>query len=485
MARDGSGTYNRTHADYVAGNTIESSAVNGELNDMAAALTGSLAKNGETVPTGNLPMGTYKHTNVGAASARTDYARASQIADNSMIYAADTGTADAIAIAPAPGISAYAVGQTFDIKKISSANATATPTAAVNGLAAGTITWPDGSALRAGDIPGSALFTLKVSATTPVFHLMSPSVPNRSYVAPQGRLTLSTGVAVMIAAQTAKTVAYYTPYVGNLVPIYDGTQMVPTTFAELSNDSTASATGKAGPAAVTTNSNYDYFVWNDGGTVRLTRGGAWNSATARSAATENDLQQIQGVWTNKNAITNGPAANKGTYVGTLRSDGSSQLNWQPGAAAASGTAALMCVWNAYNRVDVRGLIGDSTDSWNYTTATVRSANASDTMRVSFVVGLQEDYFEAEYRSLATNSGGAVTVAAGIGYDATNAFSGRIGNASASAAFGVVEGDHAVQALGFHYMQACEYSVASGTTTWYGDEGTPATFQSGLRYRGRF
>ena len=67
---------------------------------------------------------------------------------------------------------------------------------------------------------------------------------------PQGRLTLQTAVPVMSTTQSAKTTIYYTPYVGNQVPIWNGTTMTPTTFVELSNVTTASSVGSAGPAAV-------------------------------------------------------------------------------------------------------------------------------------------------------------------------------------------------------------------------------------------
>ena len=40
---------------------------------------------------------------------------------------------------------------------------------------------------------------------------------------PQGRLTLQTGTPVMTTTQSAKTTIFYTPYVGNKTPIYDGT----------------------------------------------------------------------------------------------------------------------------------------------------------------------------------------------------------------------------------------------------------------------
>lgn len=98
-----------------------------------------------------------------------------------------------------------------------------------------------------------------------------PSQP----VAPQGRLTLSSGEPVMTADQTGKTSLFYTPYTGGFLPIHDGTTFVATAFTERSNDLTQSATGKAGPAAAGPYQCIDAFVWNDAGTVRLTRGPKW------------------------------------------------------------------------------------------------------------------------------------------------------------------------------------------------------------------
>src|SRR5580765_710744 len=50
---------------------------------------------------------------------------------------------------------------------------------------------------------------------------------------PQGRLTLQTLTPVMTTAVSGATTIFYTPYVGNQVPLYSGTAMVMTTFAEL------------------------------------------------------------------------------------------------------------------------------------------------------------------------------------------------------------------------------------------------------------
>ncbi len=489
MARDGSGTHSLPQAAFVSGTTIESAKVNSNFSDISAALTASLAKDGQTVPTANLPMGGFKHTGVADGSSRTDYASLGQVAKGSFLYAVDTGSATAYAIAPSPGIAAYVVGYSARFKAIN-ANTSTTPTLAVNSLAAGTITWPDGTALVAGDIPANAFVECICTSTTPTWHLQTVSRPG--YVAgilpfspPQGRLTLTTATPVLAGNVTAATAIYYAPYCGNVIPIYNGTNLIPTVFTELTNTTTDNTKN---PAAVTTNSNYDLFVWNDAGTIRLGRGPAWTSDTGRgTGAGTTELERVNGLLVNKIAITNGPAAQRGTYVGTVRSDGSSQINWHAGALAANGTAALLNVWNAYNRVLVGGLIGDTTDSWNYSTTTARPSNNSTTMRVSFVQGLQEEIFEGEFANQYTNASQSTLAYAGIGYDSTTAFSGRYsGNANpvgvGSGLFTSV-GSHRVQALGFHYMQALELPNATGTTTWYGDAG--GVSQNGLSYRGRF
>src|SRR4030095_7670960 len=120
---------------------------------------------------------------------------------------------------------------------------------------------------------------------------------------PQGRLTLTAGIPVMTSAVSGQTIVYYTPYIGNQVPLYDGTSFVPTTFAELSQLTTDTTKS---PAAVGANQNYDEFAWSDSGTVRCTRGPAWSSDTARgTGAGTTELQIIQGFLTNKLVITTG------------------------------------------------------------------------------------------------------------------------------------------------------------------------------------
>jgi hypothetical protein len=64
MSRNGSGTYSLPAGNpVVTGTTISSTWANTTLTDIASALTGSLAADGQTTATGNLNMGTNKITN--------------------------------------------------------------------------------------------------------------------------------------------------------------------------------------------------------------------------------------------------------------------------------------------------------------------------------------------------------------------------------------------------------------------------------------
>jgi hypothetical protein len=66
MSRNGSGTYSLPVGNpVVTGTTISSTWANNTLTDIANALTGSLAADGQTTASGNLNMGTYKITNAG------------------------------------------------------------------------------------------------------------------------------------------------------------------------------------------------------------------------------------------------------------------------------------------------------------------------------------------------------------------------------------------------------------------------------------
>ncbi len=119
----------------VTGTVISSTWANNTLTDIADnGLSLCVLKDGTQTITANLPMATFRHTGVGNAAARTDYAAAGQVADGALTWCGTAGgTANALTLTPSPAITAYAVGQKFRFKAGSSANSGAT-TVAISGL---------------------------------------------------------------------------------------------------------------------------------------------------------------------------------------------------------------------------------------------------------------------------------------------------------------------------------------------------------------
>ena len=208
-------------------------------------------------------------------------------------------------------------------------------------------------------------------------------------ISPQGRLTLASATPVMTSTVSGATSVIYTPYTGSIVSLFDGTNMVPTAFSEISQ---ATTDATKSPAAVSANQIYDIFVWSDSGTVRATRGPAWTNNTTRSAGTA--LVRVQGLWLNNASITNGPAAQRGTYVGTVASNSGSTVDFIFGGAASGGTAAVLNVFNAFNRVSVGTTVTDTSAPYTYSSSTVRQAHNNAGMQVTFVTGAAEDFLTA-------------------------------------------------------------------------------------------
>lgn len=269
---------------------------------------------------------------------------------------------------------------------------------------------------------------------------------------PGGRITLTTGVAVMTTDVAGATTVYYTPASGRQIPIYDGSEMISTSFSELSQTTTDATKS---PAAVAASSIYDLFVWNDNGTIRCTRGPAWTNDTTRASA----LTLVQGTYLNASSITNGPAASRGTYVGSIRSNASSTIDMKFGSAAAGGGPAWFGIFNNYNRVPGAFWVYDNTGvAWTVGT-TLRALNNSNNNRVSILHGLDEDAVSA---TLGIRGVGVASqqLRFSFGLDSTTA---AVTRGVTSYSNGVVDVGHTAVfngmiGLGFHYLQAQEAST---------------------------
>ena len=195
MARNGSGTFTRIVPAYVFDTVISGTSVNSEMDGIATALTASLAKDGQTTPTANLPMGTYRHTGVGTGTARTDYAALGQVQDGSANWVDGGGTADVITATYSPVITALVDGQLCFVRA-TLANATTTPTFSPSGLTARTIVKNGGVALAAGDIVGDGhQLILRYDLAGTQWELLNPAVAAAS----------DTAAGIVELATTAET----------------------------------------------------------------------------------------------------------------------------------------------------------------------------------------------------------------------------------------------------------------------------------------
>lgn len=288
-----------------------------------------------------------------------------------------------------------------------------------------------------------------------------------------GRLTLTTAVPVTVSDVNVAGTVYFTPHRCNFVTLYNGTRWVTYTFSELSQ---ATTDATKSPAAVANNTNYDVFVWNDAGTLRATRGPAWTSATARgSGAGTTQISLQNGRYVNTVAITNGPGALLGLYVGTVRSDGSAGMN---------DSMAKRHVWNQYNRVARAMRVLDTTNSWTYSTASWQQANNSATNQLDVVRGLDEEVVSVQAFNLRVSSSTSTLrfPAMGIGLDG---ISGPVSGSLATKAAVSNGVQHALHAsytgfpgLGRHYFTWIEKGDGTDTQTWRGDDNTTDA-QSGI------
>lgn len=317
------------------------------------------------------------------------------------------------------------------------------------------------------------------SAATAVWTALNASSATQVVTAPQGYLTPTSGTPVIITEVSAGTALYYTPFVGNLVPIYNGTSMIPTTFAELTL--TLAAQHLASQI-------YDVFVFSNSGVVTLATGPAWATPTAGAGArgtgaSTTELTRLAGYWVNAVQITgrNGAstytiAANHATYLGSIFMDGT---NGQLTCHRAWGASRKWGIWNAYNRQPLYLKAGDSTASWTYNSATVRAANGASTNSLTVFTGLAEEWFDLRNHM---NAETAVATAnthefrCGIGWNSTTAFSGRAGfvklNTTADAS--IIAGNSVgsfiqVPALGINVVTALEAASTEALTIYGGED----------------
>lgn len=302
-----------------------------------------------------------------------------------------------------------------------------------------------GSASGAGDVeeltagPG-----LEILST--VLNVILPSICD-------GRLTLTSATPVTKTDVTAATTIYFTPYTGNRVALFDGTNWA---LYALTERSLALGT-------LTASLPYDVFLFNNAGTLTLELL-AWSSGTARATA----LVAQDGVLVKTGATTR-------RYLGTIRTTSTTTTE---------DSYLNRLVWNYYNRVRRPARVLESTGTWTYTTASFQQANAAAGNQIAVVVGVAEVLFEGLVQGNARNSSINVTMTVAIGENSTTAQATgcllQPGTSQvANEYIGASASLRTMPAIGYTTYTWLEKSDATGTTTWAGTAGVATQIQSGL------
>jgi hypothetical protein len=167
------------------------------------------------------------------------------------------------------------------------------------------------------------------------------------------------GSPITLVDQAAKTTVYFTPYLGNRISLYDGSDgWITHTFTEVS---------VAVPG--TTDNPFDVFAYSDSGTVTLETV-VWTNDTTRATA----LAFQDGIYVKTGATTR-------RYLGTCRTTDAS--------GETEDSKALRFVWNYYNRLERRLELIDSTGH-DYNTGAWRPWNNDAAILTAYIIGVVED-----------------------------------------------------------------------------------------------
>ena len=265
-----------------------------------------------------------------------------------------------------------------------------------------------------------------LTATWAAINATAATTPNPP---PQGRLTLTSATPVISVEVADASAVYYTPHIGNICPIYNGSTMVNQTFAELT---------LALVASHSSGGIYDVFVFLDSGVVTIGTGPVWGTLTAGlgargSGAGTTQLARLNGFLVNAQSITarNGSttytvAGNYATYVGSIYINGTGA--GQVTCHNTYGQSRTWGVFNAYNRSRIVLQAGDGTASWSYNTATVRASNNASANKITLFHGLAEEWTDINFkqRVVGVTTTNLTIAQVGIGFNSTTVMSGTIG-----------------------------------------------------------
>jgi hypothetical protein len=164
MSFNGSGTFqiNTAGQPVVAGTTITATAFNALTADLATGLSTCMTKDGQTVATGNIPMGNNRITGMGAGTAATDAANLTQVQTTAAKLLTVSGT-DTITASGTPTVAAYTSGAMYYFSP--AATNTGAVTINIDSLGAKNITKEGSTALAAGDLTSGKIAVIVYDGT--------------------------------------------------------------------------------------------------------------------------------------------------------------------------------------------------------------------------------------------------------------------------------------------------------------------------------
>jgi hypothetical protein len=192
MSFNGSGTFviNSSGQPVVANTVISTTVFNALTADLATGLSTCITKDGQTTPTANIPMGTFKLTGLGVGSAATDSATLGQVQASTTKLITVLGT-DTITGTLSPGLTAYTAGQMFYF--VAGGANTGAVTLNIDGLGVKNMTRHGSVALVAGDILSGEVCVVVYDGTR--FQLLNPASYTNLNVS--GVLSLAAGTALL------------------------------------------------------------------------------------------------------------------------------------------------------------------------------------------------------------------------------------------------------------------------------------------------
>ena len=345
------------------------------------------------------------------------------------------------------------------------------------------------------------------------------------------RLSLTTGVPVTSADVAAATTIYAVPYQGNSISLYNGTSWVNYSSNEfslalgtLTNLKVYDVFCYANASGVPT---LEFLVWTNtttratalvyqngvlvksGDATRRWMGSFYNPGQQSATVTMTIAAPCVVTYTAHGLPANAPVVFTTTdtlptgivsgttyYVSSVgvKAANTFQISATPGGAVitTSGTQAgthtctvptytevsanNVFLVNADNKSQFRMYVNDATTSWTYTTATFRQANANTNNQFNFICGQATDLIQVNAGVLSNNSTTIIERIAAVSLDSIISTLPTVDQANirdrqqpgAACSAYHRPAYFGRPGIGLHYVAWLEYSTATGTCTWSGN-----------------